>query len=199
MRYGINIKHFAYLLCGVMSLGFVQPTGKIIFRNPSFEDTPRQSASPVGWTSSPESTPDIQPGAWDVACQPQDGKSCVGLVTREDGTREDISQAMSSPLKKGICYEFSMFLAHAPKYVGHNQSVRLRVWGGSSKGAKAYLLDSSPLITHSDWKNYSFSFTPPADIKYLTFEASFGAGITFFYKGNVLLDNCSVIETCERA
>jgi hypothetical protein len=92
-----------------------------------------------------------------------------------------------------------MFLAHAPKYVGYNQCVRLRVWGGSSKGAKAQLLDSSPLIVHSDWKNYSFSFTPTADVKYLTFEAYFGSGITIFYKGNILLDNCSMIEICERA
>lgn len=39
------------------------------------------------------------PGAWDIVVQPQDGKTCVALVTREDGTREDIGQQLPQTLK----------------------------------------------------------------------------------------------------
>lgn len=196
-------KFFLLCLCALHTFSLMQQRQgeKIYFRNPSFED-PRvtaTSACPEGWTSSPGSTPDIQPGAWGVVCTPHDGKSCVGLVTREDGTREDISQALSERLKKGNCYTFNLYLAHAERYVGYNQSVRLRVWGGSSKGAKEELLDVTPMISHTDWRNYKLHFTTAQDVSYITFEAYYAPGITFKYKGNLLLDLCSPIEKCDRA
>lgn len=172
----------------------------IPIRNPSFEDTPGQSKLPKGWMSTtPGSTPDILPGAWGVQFMPQDGQTCLGLVTREDGTCEDIGQGLAQPLKAGKCYTFSIYLAHAPKYVGYNNPVRLRVWGGQSRGGKEMLLTSSPLVSHSDWKNYKFLFEPTKNVKYITLEAWYGAGTTFKYKGNILLDNCSPIDTCDRA
>jgi len=181
-------------------LFYVQADKKIEFNNPSFEDTPRANASPQGWESfTPNSTPDIMPGAWGLQCQPFSGRSCVGLVTREDGTREDMGQVIPETLEKDLCYTFSIYLAHAEKYVGYNKPVRLRVWGGSAKGAKDQLLDSSPLIDHSDWKNYKFQFIPAGKIRYITLEAYFGPGVLFKYKGNILLDNCSAIERCDRA
>jgi hypothetical protein len=173
---------------------------KIEFTNPSFEDTPRANASPAGWGSNtPNSTPDILPGAWGLQCKPKDGRTCIGLVTREDGTREDFGQLLKSPLQKDICYTFSIYLAHLPKYVGHNQPIRLRIWGGSSKGAKEQLLDSSELVDHEDWKLYKFQFTPAKELRYISFEAYFGPGVLFKYKGNILLDQCSAIERCDRA
>lgn len=179
-----------------------QPSGeeKIPFRNPSFEDTPRANACPSGWVSfTKNSTPDIMPGAWGLRCSVKEGRSCVGLVTREDGTREDFGQELQKSLQKGHCYTFSIYLAHLPSYVGHNQPVRLRVWGGGEKGRRDQLLDSSPLIDHADWKAYRFQFTPNADVKFITLEAYFGPGVLFKYKGNILLDQCSVIERCDRA
>lgn len=176
-----------------------QQAGKILLRNPSFEGKPQTSATPEGWTSSDGSTPDILPGAWGLQCTVQDGKTCLGLVTREDGTREDVSQALSQTLQKGKCYAFTIYLAHLPKYVGYNQAVRLRVWGGSSKGSKEQLLDASSLIDHQEWKQYKFQFTTTQEVKYLTFEAYYAPGILFKYKGNILLDLCSAIEQCDRA
>lgn len=183
-----------------MMFPFLQQTGQTVpIRNPSFEDAPGASKVPKGWQSSPGSTPDIMPGAWDIQFAPQHGSTCVGLVTRTDGSNEDIGQGLGETLKGGVCYAFSLYLAHAPKYVGYNNPVRLRIWGAATRGAKEMLLASSPLIDHNDWRNYKFQFVPTKDMKYITFEAYFGPGITFKYKGNILLDNCSAIEKCDRA
>lgn len=171
------------------------------FKNASFEDdNPRASASPDGWNSkSPGSTPDIMPGAWGLQIPAFHGKTCLGLVTRDDGSVEDVSQCLAKPLKKGECYSFTIQLSHADRYVGYNQPCRLRVWGGDGISSKQDLLASSPLINHSAWKKYTFKFTPTRDCSCITMEASYGPGATFKYKGNILLDNCSEIEKCEKA
>ena len=177
-----------------------QPSDKIYLRNPSFEDAPRASASPAGWhTSTPGSTPDILPGAWGIEFAPQDGKTCIGVVTRSDGTTENISQALAEPLASGVCYTFSVYLAHVEKYVGFNHPVRIRVWGSATKGDKGVLLDASPLINHSDWRTYKFQFFAQGAVRYLTLEAWYAPGTTFKYNGNILLDHCSPIEKCARA
>ncbi len=179
--------------------GQPQPDGKINLQNPSFEDTPRASASPWGWGSySAGSTPDIMPGAWGIQVAPQHGNTCVALVTREDGTREDIAQQLPVALKAGTCYTFSIYLAHAPQYVGYNHPVRLRVWGGTGR-KKDQLLASSALVDHAGWKEYKFQFVPGSAMRYITFEAFFAPGSMFHYRGNIVLDNCSPIERCDRA
>lgn len=176
-----------------------QPDGKLFFQNPSFEDKPRASACPTGWVSfTPGSTPDIMPGAWGIQVQPQEGKTCVALVTREDGTREDIAQQLPQVLKAGTCYTLKIYLAHAPQYVGYDHPVRLRIWGGAGRG-KEQILASSPLIDHPAWKEYTFQFVPGRDTRYITFEAFFAPGSLFHYRGNIVLDNCSPIERCDRA
>ncbi len=177
-----------------------QPSGKIYFRNPSFEGEPRASAIPTGWhTSTPGSTPDILPGAWGIDFAPQAGNSCIGLVVRHDGTTEDIAQALAEPLASDACYTFSIYLAHVEKYVGFNHPARIRVWGSGARGSKGTLLTSSPLINHSDWRQYQLQFLTKEKVRYLTLEAWYGPGATFKYNGNILLDNCSPIEKCARA
>ncbi len=181
--------------------GFLfQQEGKIYFQNPSFEDKPRESASPAGWESFTDgSTPDILPGPWGVKSPPQHGRTCLGLVTRADGSREDVGQLLQTPLQKETCYNFYIYLAHASAYAGYNQPVRLRVWGGASRGAKQTLLYSSPLIDHSNWKKYEVEFMTTGEVRYITFEAYFAPGALFLYRGNILLDNCSPIDRCDRA
>lgn len=190
------------LLFFFLSLASVsaQPSGKIYFRNPSFEDTPGTGKSPKGWfTNRQGSTPDILPGAWEIMFPAQEGKTCLGLITREDGTYEEIEQALGEPLTGGKCYEFSLFLAHSPKYVGYNKPVRLRIWGCSDMGGSCELLDTSPLIDHSDWRTYKFELNPSGKVGVLIFEAYYAPGVLFKYKGNLLLDNCSPLEKCVRA
>lgn len=177
-----------------------QPSEKIYFRNPSFEDAPGSGKCPKGWYSGYKgSTPDIMPGAWEIMFPPQEGKTCVGLIVREDGTREDISQALAEPLVAGKCYAFTVYLAHASKYVGYNKPTRLRVFGSSEKGGATQLLASSPLIDHSDWRQYKFELSPKTNVTQLIFEAYYAPGVVFKYKGNLMLDNCSPLEKCIRA
>jgi len=177
-----------------------QNQGKIYLSNPSFEDKPRASASPVGWYSGvPGSTPDILPGAWGLNLPAQEGKTCLGLVTRSDNSAESISQELPAVLKSGECYKFEIWLAHAEQYVGFNKPCRIRVWGSGSKTDKGQLLTSSPLVSHSDWRLYKLRFTTSSEIRFITLEAWYGPGVTFQYNGNILLDNCSPIELCERA
>ncbi|MDX1912430.1 MAG: hypothetical protein SFV22_13130 [Saprospiraceae bacterium] len=189
-----------FLLLSLIAFNTAQPSGKIYLRNPSFEDTPGSGKSPKGWYSGYKgSTPDIMPGAWEIMFPPQEGKTCVGLIVREDGTREDISQALAEPLKAGQCYKFTIYLAHASKYVGYNKPTRLRIFGCAEKGGACELLDTSPLIDHSDWRSYKFEITPSSNVTQLLFEAYYAPGVLFKYKGNLLLDNCSPLEKCERA
>ncbi len=176
------------------------PDWKIFFENPSFEDKPGESKSPKNWVSlAVGSTPDIFPGAWKLNLQPHDGKTCIGLVTREDGTSEEISQMLPTVLEKGRCYTFSIYLSHAEKYVGYNLPTRLRIWGGAKTGEKSVLLATSELVKNGDWQLYKFQFVPSANVQFITFQAFFAPGAMFFYKGNILLDACSPIERCDRA
>lgn len=192
-----------FSFCGILPL-FVSTalfqSERIHLRNPSFEDTPGHNKTPVGWYSAtPGSTPDIFPGAWGIAhIQPQHGASCLGLITREDGTTEDISQFLGEKLIAGNCYTFKIWLAHSASYVGYDRPVRIRVWGGSSKGAKECLLDTSPVISGAQWKEYKFQFMAKSNYAHLTLEAWYGPGCGF-YRGNILLDNCSPIQRCNRA
>lgn len=188
---------------GLLLLGFIcaswrDPGDLINLRNPSFEDTPRASASPLSWYSNTAgSTPDILPGAWNIQSpKAYDGNTYIGLVTRKDNT-EDVAQVLSQPMKANTCYKFSLMLAHSGNYVGHNQPVRIRVWGGQS--GKEVLLATSPLVDHAEWRPYTFRFTTPYEIKVITFEAYYGPGVMFKYKGNILLDGCSPLEECVRA
>lgn len=195
-----NFQFISGLLCITLMTSSFQNQGKIYLSNPSFEDTPRASASPKGWYSSvPGSTPDILPGAWGLNLPAQDGKTCLGLVTRNDNSSETISQELPTVLKSGECYKFEIWLAHAEQYVGFNKPCRIRVWGSSNKMEKGQLLTSSPLVSHSDWRLYKLRFSTSSEIRFITLEAWYGPGVTFQYNGNILLDNCSPIELCERA
>jgi Carbohydrate binding domain len=189
------------LIASIGAVAFTNDDPYTTFENPSFEDpNPRAAASPEGWQSkSPNSTPDIFPGAWGLLLQPYEGTTCIGLVTRKDGSSENISQCLSKSLQKGTCYTFKIWLAHAPKYVGHNSAVRLQVWGGNSISQKSEALCTSPTITHGSWKEYTFSFTPKQTIKCLTLEAAFPSGASFRYNGNILLDACTAIYQCSKA
>lgn len=178
-----------------------QPSGKIMFRNASFEDKPATGKCPKGWYSGyMGSTPDVLPGAWEIMSPlAQDGQTYIGLIVREDGTREDIRQAMVSPLVAGQCYSFSVFLAHAPQYVGYNQPTRLRIWGRADKDGPSQLLATSTLIDHTDWREYEFELTPTVSVRHLIFEADYAPGVVFKYRGNLLIDHCTPLKKCIRA
>jgi hypothetical protein len=190
-------------LSAICWLGY-QPGGLEVhteFKNPSFEHPiKKEGLFPDGWSSkTPECTPDIIPGGWGIKFEPKDGSTCVGLVTRESGSTENLGQALAAPLEKGQCYSFSIQLAHTNSYVGYNQPVRLRVWGGQKVGQKQELLAATGLISHKNWKEYSFQLEPKQKVYCITLEAWYAPGTSAKYKGNILLDQCSPIYKCEKA
>ena len=168
--------------------------------NASFEGEHQDATTPAGWQDCEEgTTPDILPGPWGVKIEPYDGDSYLGLITRKNGTWESIGQRLSETMKAEECYTFSLMLAHSRDYAGYNKAIKLRIWGGRTACAKDQLLGETTFINHTDWKRYVFKFLPEVDINYIIFEAQIMDGIYFDYNGNILIDDCSSIDNCDRA
>lgn len=166
--------------------------------NPSFEDEPQDATTPVGWDACGRtSTPDILPGFWGVMKEPVDGNTYIGLITREDNTWEKIGQTLRVPLKAGECYSVNMHLARSASYAGYTRPVKIKIWGGATKCGKDELLAETRPVVHYDWKPYELFFIPKKEIKYIIIEAYYISDVP--YRGNILLDNFSVIKKCIRA
>jgi outer membrane protein OmpA-like peptidoglycan-associated protein len=182
--------------------------GVIYLSNPSFEDMPQHSRTPVGWVDCGplmESPPDIQPGFWGVSKAAQNGNTYLGLVVRERETWEGVSQALSRPMEKDKCYEFSLFLCRAEFYLSPlSQDARdsanfvtpakVRIYGGFGPCDKQYLLAETKEVISHRWLEYSFKFEPIAAYSHITIEAFYRTPVLFPYNGNVLLDNLSTIK-----
>lgn len=182
-------------LCASLNL-----QSQIRLSNASFEGTPQDATTPIGWTPCQvTSTPDILPGFWGVQLPAQQGVSYVGLIAREDGSNENIGQRLASPIRKGECYIFNLSLARSNTYAGYKLPLKLRVWGGSSACAKEQLLAESNLIKHTDWRRYYFSFVAKKQYHYIIIEACYATGVMFPYKGNILIDGISNLNICPRA
>ncbi|MEI6407835.1 MAG: hypothetical protein WCR52_00495 [Bacteroidota bacterium] len=180
----------------------------ITLSNPSFEGTPGPNSAPDGWIDcgkSKESPPDIQPGAFDVVLPAFDGKTYLGLVTRDNDTWEAVGQALQEPLRTGHFYVLKIALAHSPKYLSSSRltlqkvnftaPVVLRIWGGTQSCDKGELLAESSLINDSEWKEHSFDLSPTKkDWDYLILEAYYKTPVNFPYNGNLLLDRVSLEE-----
>ncbi|MEM6967720.1 MAG: carbohydrate binding domain-containing protein, partial [Bacteroidota bacterium] len=173
---------------------------QIYLDNSSFEGPADDATMPTGWHACKEgTTPDIMPGPWGVTKEAYEGETYLGLITRENGTWESIEQRLSSPMKYGNCYTFSLWLAHTRKYAGYNLPLKLRIWGSGEKCDRAQLLAETKFVKHQDWRKYEFEFYPKNTINYLVFEAHFADGVYISYKGNILLDDLSEISICKRA
>lgn len=185
------------LIFGIVSVSF-NPNSAILLSNPSFEGASQDAKVPNGWHACGlYSTPDILPGPWGVYQEAADGKTFLGLITREDNTWEHIGQQLSKPLKKDECYTFSVKLARSNGYVGYNKPLKFRIWGGTKRCQKSQLLGHTTTISHSDWKKYQFTFFANDTYQYIVIEAYY-VGKTP-YRGNLLIDDCSPFETCMRA
>jgi outer membrane protein OmpA-like peptidoglycan-associated protein len=189
----------------------------IRLQNPSFEDVPRKggefSAPIKGWHDCGlakfpgESPPDIHPvpaNAWEVSKDAFDGQTYLGMVVRYNDTYESLSQALTSPIEGGVCYNFSAFLARSEQYKSGTSRSRnelenfvkpavLQIWGGNSFCDKAELLGESPAVMNSDWKLYKFLFQPQRNYAYITIEAFYKTPILEAYNGHVLVDGLSEI------
>lgn len=171
----------------------------IYWQNPSFEGEPKDATIPIGWLACEEfTTPDILPGYWGVYQEATDGDTYVGLITRDNGSWESITQRLSRTINKDDCYTFNFDLSRGATYSGYNKPLKIRIWGSTNKCDKDQLLYESPLIEHSFWKKYIAEFTAEQAIRYIIIEA-FHREQRFSYSGNILIDNLSPIQLCPRA
>ncbi|MBK9257266.1 MAG: hypothetical protein IPM42_17470 [Saprospiraceae bacterium] len=183
----------------VFTIISIQISGQIRVANPSFEDKPSDATTPKGWMPCNEdTTPDILPGFWGVWNAPAEGNTFMGLITREDGTFESIGQRLNKAVEKDVCYQFSIELSFSEIYAGYNNPIKLRIWLGESKCAMEQLVFESPFIKHTDWQKYNIKFTPKSAYQYLYLEAYYKDG-SVAHKGNILVDNISLIRFCNRA
>lgn len=191
-----------------------QQTQVIYLENPSFEDMPRAGKTPEGWADcghSQESPPDIQPyGGFNVTRPAQEGKTFIGLVTRDNKTWEALAQRLTSPLVKGTCYKFSLYACKSDTYISptrknqsqptnFNKGLVIRIWGGNSVCDRIELLAEIPeAVEHTEWKNYEFKFTPQSgDYTFICIESYYKTPTLAWYNGNILIDNASEIFSCE--
>ena len=197
----MKITHLFRFLCLVGTLCTGQlGLGQILLDNPSFEGEPKDATTPIGWLECEKgTTPDILPGFWGVYLQPYDGETYVGLITRSNGTWEAIGQRLKASLKKDDCYQISLELAYSPAYAGYNEPIKFRLWGGGERCEEAQLLGETDPVTNTDWKLFSFEFTPNKNIRYLIFEAYYDTSKKYTHNGNILIDNISPVRTCPRA
>lgn len=198
---------FFWLLGMLASVYGQEITEKITLNNASFEDIPRHSYPPRGWSDCGfpnESPPDIQPSGFNVNKKAYEGNTYLGMVVRDNDTWEAVSQRLSKPMQKGKCYEFSLFLARSELYVSQSHMTKLdanyitpaklRIYGGFGYCDKQYLLAESSLIINTRWIEYTFKFEPIGDYTHIIFEAFYKTPTLFPYNGNVLLDNASEIK-----
>lgn len=203
-----------FLLLGLFYLPLFSQDEPIVLINPSFEGVPAEGsvngAMPNGWYDCGfpgETVPDIHPkegaGAFQVTKEAFHGKTYIGMVVRENETWEMVSQRLSSPLKAGKCYEFSISLCRSELYVSpsrldgeyknYTTPAKLRIWGGSGYCNRAELLAESALVVNTRWLTYNFRFEPKQAYSYIVFEAFYKTPTPFPYNGNILLDNASAI------
>jgi outer membrane protein OmpA-like peptidoglycan-associated protein len=187
---------------------FPQKDAPIVLTNPSFEDIPRSSTTPTGWYSCgqmKDSPPDIQPGFWQVTTPPQHGSSYLGLVVRDNESWEGVSQRLSRPLEINQCYELSMKLSKAPKYlsksplsvaeVDFTTPTCVLIYGGNGYCNEMELLAKSTIITHARWVGYNFRLSPKkGNYSYIFIKAYYKTPMLFAYNGHVLIDNLSPIR-----
>lgn len=176
--------------------------GVIHFLNGSFEGEASGSSStmPQGWMGCRMgTTPDILPGSWGVLSPPSHGQNYIGLITREDGSFESISQRLQRPLQASTCYRFTLDLAHSATYSGYNLPVRLRIWGALQNCKYEQLLWESSLINGQNWRKQEIQFFAKKGYRFLSIEAYFAPGVFMKYRGNILIDNITPLIPCDGA
>jgi outer membrane protein OmpA-like peptidoglycan-associated protein len=189
----------------------------IELNNPSFEDFARPGQQPEGWYDCGyinyplETPPDVHPiddesgrNNFGVITKAVDGYTYLGLVVRENDSYESVAQRLKKPLMPGKCYSFSIYAAASKTYksgvrgseevVDFTTPIKLSIKGGAGFCENTVSLAETKLITHSDWKEYTFKFEPQRKITYVVLEARYQTPTFTPPNGNILLDNASAIQ-----
>ena len=122
--------------------------------------------------------PDIQPAApgqnplFGVTKKAFDGRTYLGMVTRDNESHERVAQNLTQPLLKGRCYAFSIYLCRSVEYLSasHNNSniaqafstpIVLRIYSGDAYCHQKELLAESALVENTDWSSLTL---PQSDV-----------------------------------
>jgi gliding motility-associated-like protein len=179
--------------------------------NPSFEGPPVAGEPPYPWGPSPSigfSTPDTQPGWFRITTRASQGSTYISLVTRSTESPQGISiEAIQAklliPFVAGTEYNYSIDLAYSKecgnmdgdRFVSFGYPVKLIIYGGSDPDHKWEVLWTSPVIDHTNWKRYRFTFTPTQDHKYIHLEANYSGPDP--HPGNILIDYIQIDDGSE--
>jgi len=190
----IYIKHFYISVFIILGNSLI---AQIVITNSSFEGKPADATMPSGWFMASEgTTPDILPGYWGVYNEPYDGDTYLGLITRQDGTFESITQRMEDTLQKGTCYSMSLVLSHSENYSGYNVPLKIRIWVGDKKSDRQQKIFESDIINGEQWRYIKIDFTPEKEMQYLIIEAYNSRYDPV--NGNILIDALSNPILCNR-
>ncbi len=202
---------FQYIfLLFVISIAKVYPQ---YIQNPSLEGE-TGAVNPNGWfvcdiTSSPDvhGPNGIYREGFDglMTQSPNDGSTYVVLKTRgptyidygetPPNSREHLSTKLLKDFEKDVCYEFKIFICFDSEIFMNSETdyniahpVKFQLWGGVDSCSRDELLIESSLITNSDWKEYSFKFTPDANYSYILMEPQW-ENPDNPYNGALIIDN----------
>jgi hypothetical protein len=197
----------------IFSSTFVFSQNEVVkFTNPSFEGKPgsgelpeskeHQSLKWINIAPNEQSPPDTQPGSFGCTKKAFEGKTYLGMVVRDNGTKEAICQKLTDTLKEDVEYAFEITLAKSEIYlsksqlkvieVNYDKPCILKIWLGTNYGEKKQLIYQSIPIKNTEWKKYKVEFSPNEDFRYISFEVDF-ENEDEFYSGNMLIDDLSDI------
>jgi hypothetical protein len=183
----------------------------IAWKNPSFEGTPNSAQIPDRWDDcgfQNESPSDIQPGFWGVKSPAKNGKTYVGMVTRDNGTYEAIGQKLSKKLIANKTYSFTLAMYCSDTLISTSSKTKqkanfsnpayLKVWGAkkANKEAKLLYVSQKP-ISNRNWEKFEIIFTPTVDCQYIILEAATTKynieQLENWYNCNLMIDDLSPI------
>ena len=169
--------------------------------NPGLEGTPGDCfVTPTPWANCMPftnflnggvefTTPDTQPGCYNITLAPSEGNSYIGLghipnynlinpYVGAEEWQEGFSQELSSPMIANGCpYIFTIDLANgltADPWNGTDIATtigEIRIFGGFDFCLEEELLWSSGPITNENWETYTVEFIPSDNYSHILFQA----------------------------
>lgn len=179
----------------------------ILLDNPSFEDKPGIARPPAGWYfcgTAGETPPDVHPNPdFAIGQSPADKNTYIGLAARDNGTWEALGQRLANPLQAGHCYQFSIYACVPVEFMNTSRltgaytnfanPLSLRLSCPMQICDKSNYLAISPPVSNTQWRKYTFLFSPERDGQFFILEAYY-ADSGKPYNGYLLIDAASPIQ-----
>ncbi len=178
-----------------------------IVANPSFEGPPALGMPPPPWQICNESsTPDTQPGFWNVSSPAAEGNTYISMVCRGDSSAlanqvEACTQQLASPLEAGQEYHITVELMNSDQF-GHLKNdgdwlsydipTTLRVSGGNSYCDTQEFIGQIGPVGAFDWVEWEHCFVAQSNMSHITLEADYIPDTTYF--GVIFVDNLVITE-----